>query len=413
MTPVAIHPTLSSEPLQLHCLVLGESRNRIFAVEIAATKSVGALKKVTKHKKMHAFEHVDADTLVLWKVAIPVDQDLQENLDKFQIIDTDALSPVDPLSIVFSALPTVRYLHVVVRFPSSSQSQSLFVVNGIDALPSSATIQEASPLCVQSSSHRRSWSTSFSISVVQVLSTTLPFHFHHSDTKFRTMAARHLGAFKKTIRSLEHHYEDDLPAINMSNPPLPLGQIFPHPTHFTSLINSTPQRFEYLSQPMDDKLVFFGKLSDNRDICIKFVRHHSHEVHSFCASTKAAPELLGLERIAGGWHMVVMGLIGGDYVELHQLSGTPQLLDKIRDTLSRLHQAGYVHSYIRDTNIMVAKNAEPSFMLVDFDWAGKLGEVRYAMNVHQGEDLWRPNGASDGELITADHDMQMMEYMFH
>jgi len=145
--------------------------------------------------------------------------------------------------------------------------------------------------------------------VVQVLSTTLPFHFHHSDTKLRTTAARHLGAFKMAIRSLKDYYEYDLPAINMSNLPLSLGQIFPYPTHFTSLINSTPQCFEYLRQPMDDTLLFFGKLSDNHDICIKFVCHYSHKAHSFCASMKAALEFLGLERIAGGWHMVVMDLL--------------------------------------------------------------------------------------------------------
>jgi hypothetical protein len=112
---------------------------------------VYTLKKSIKEKKRPAFDHVPADTLDLWKVAILVDQDLQENLSKLQIVDTDALSPVDPLSIVFPALPTVGYLHVVLRSPSSSQSQSLFVVNDIDALPSSMTIREVYSLCVQTS----------------------------------------------------------------------------------------------------------------------------------------------------------------------------------------------------------------------------------------------------------------------
>jgi len=101
---------------------------------------VDTLKKAIKHEKRPAFDHVPADALDLWSVAIPVNENFQGNFDKFQVVDKDALSPVDPLSIVFSALSTERSLHVVVRSPSSSQSQSLFVVNDIDALPCSATI---------------------------------------------------------------------------------------------------------------------------------------------------------------------------------------------------------------------------------------------------------------------------------
>lgn len=40
----------------------------------------------------------------------------------------------------------------------------------------------------------------------QVLSATIPFHFRHSDTKLRTMAARHFDAFQKAIHSLEEYY---------------------------------------------------------------------------------------------------------------------------------------------------------------------------------------------------------------
>jgi hypothetical protein len=77
------------------------------------------------------------------------------------------------------------------------------------------------------------------------------------------------------------------------------------------------QHFEYASQPMDNKPLFFGKLSDGRDVCIKFTSHYSLDAHSFCASIGAAPKLLDFEMLAGGWCMVVMDLIGQDYIELH------------------------------------------------------------------------------------------------
>jgi hypothetical protein len=52
------------------------------------------------------------------------------------------------------------------------------------------------------------------------------------------------------------------------------------------------------------------------------------------------------------------------------------------------------------------------FMLLDFDWAGKIGEAKYPMNVYAGPDLWRPDGVHDGELIKAEHDLQMLNALF-
>ncbi|KAI0255340.1 hypothetical protein BJV78DRAFT_1350597 [Lactifluus subvellereus] len=247
--------------------------------------------------------------------------------------------------------------------------------------------------------------------VIQVLSTTLPFHFHDSDTNLRTVAARHLGAFKKAIRALERYYRSELAVSQASHQPSSHGRIFPYQTDFTSLADLKTHHIEYVSQLIPDKLLFSGKLSDDRDVCIKFTRHYSPEAHSFCSLAGYAPELLGFQPIAGGWVMVVMDLIGFNYVEFHKSSraGNPATFETLRDILSRLHEAGFVHGDIRDTNIMVDESSGGCPMLVDFDWAGKIGDVRYPMNVYRGPGLWRPDGACDGELITVDHDIQMLE----
>jgi hypothetical protein len=247
--------------------------------------------------------------------------------------------------------------------------------------------------------------------VGKVLSALLPFHVHYSEIEMRRMISRHLGAFKKAIHSLEGYYRSNPSVSRASHQPSSYSQIFPYQTHFTSLADSTTQHFEYVSQPIADKLLFFGKLSDGHDVCIKFARRYSHEAHSFCSSMGAAPELLGFEMLAGGWYMVVMDLIGEDYVEFHQSSCKPDILDELRDILSRLHQAGFVHGDIRDTNVMVSKSSEPRFMLVKFDWAGKIGEVQYPMVDKMRKELWRPDGACVGNLITADHDIQMLEHL--
>ncbi|KAF9231109.1 hypothetical protein BU15DRAFT_56568 [Melanogaster broomeanus] len=242
---------------------------------------------------------------------------------------------------------------------------------------------------------------------IQVLSTTLPMHYHISDTKLRATVARHLGSLKKVIRTLEEHYRD---LSNQQRPILPLrSQLFPYCTSFTSLMDGSQQDFEYLHQPFADKLVFFGSLvnTDNvDDVCIKFVRRYSPEVHSRCASMQCAPALRGFEAIPGGWHMVVMDALPSDYLSLDNLQPSTDCLSRIKVQLVQLHQEGYVHGDIRSTNIMVSKD-ESRFMFVDFDWAGRIGEIRYPMNVNR-TDIERPEGAVDGALIQAGHDIAML-----
>jgi serine/threonine protein kinase len=257
--------------------------------------------------------------------------------------------------------------------------------------------------------------------VAQVLSPTLPFHFHLSDTKMKEMVARYMGALKNAVGSLEHYYDKELAAKKLAAmkipsipPPLEASQIFPYRKHFTSLVDSTRQDFEYVGQPIQSHLIFFGKLSDGYNICIKFTRRYSQEVHSFCASEGFAPKLLGCEMIPGGWWMVVMDWIDESHERLCDSLRKPlvPVLDQIKTFLNRLHQNGFVHGDIRDTNIMVPKSDFHHFWLVDFDWGGTIGVVRYPMNVHRGDDLKRPTGAYDGQLILAEHDDEMLGYLF-
>ena len=56
--------------LVLNCLVLGETPQNTFPVEIDAAKSVGSLKKSIKEEKKPAFEDIVANTLTLWRPSI-------------------------------------------------------------------------------------------------------------------------------------------------------------------------------------------------------------------------------------------------------------------------------------------------------------------------------------------------------
>jgi hypothetical protein len=128
LTLAAARPSLYPEPqpvLELNCLLLGDDPNRIFTIEIADIKTVIALRKAIKDEKKHAFQHIDADTLVLWKVSFPVNESLKENLGK--LVDEESLSPVDGLSDVFPESLVRKHLHIVVRAPPTGECEWLAV----------------------------------------------------------------------------------------------------------------------------------------------------------------------------------------------------------------------------------------------------------------------------------------------
>jgi Crinkler effector protein N-terminal domain len=96
--------------------VLGEDHSHIFPVEILASKNVGTLKQVIKEKKKHAFDHIDADALVLWKVDFTTDRSLQENLKNAKFTNERQLMPLDFLSEHFSE-PLLQNPRIVIKAP--------------------------------------------------------------------------------------------------------------------------------------------------------------------------------------------------------------------------------------------------------------------------------------------------------
>ena len=243
----------------------------------------------------------------------------------------------------------------------------------------------------------------------EVLSFVLPMHYHPSNTNMRNHVARHLVAFKKAVLTLKNYYQE-ITSVDISRPPKP--QIFPYRTYFNCVEggDTLRQDFEYTCQPIEDKLIFFAILPGKREVCIKFVRHYSKDTHVACASLGCAPKLHAFETLPGGWFMVVMDrLAPEEYDTLWEVGPTKHSFDMMKNHLVQLHQKGYVHGDVRDTNIMVSKR-DGTCMLVDFDWAGKIGDVRYPMNVNRAG-IWRPSGAVDGRLILAEHDLAMLDHI--
>jgi hypothetical protein len=102
--------------LMLNCSVLGDDVSQVFPIKIANTESVGTLKETIKEKNPEAFRHVDARSLIIWKVSIPNDR-LQQSLTILDLTDESSLSSMDDLIDVFSEEPRHKHLHIVVKPP--------------------------------------------------------------------------------------------------------------------------------------------------------------------------------------------------------------------------------------------------------------------------------------------------------
>jgi hypothetical protein len=60
---------IMSSVLRLFCWVQGDGPDQAFEVKIDGSDTVSELKDKIKQKKKHAFQDIDASTLMIWKVS--------------------------------------------------------------------------------------------------------------------------------------------------------------------------------------------------------------------------------------------------------------------------------------------------------------------------------------------------------
>jgi serine/threonine protein kinase len=251
-----------------------------------------------------------------------------------------------------------------------------------------------------------------------MLSPAIPCHYHDTDLKMRDMLVRHLGALQRAMRSLNSYY-NDLKKNSVSSSHNPFH---PYPTSFTTQ-DGLVKQFTY-TQRMEGRNLFFGTIADDDStpICVKFATRYCEQAHRFLAERQLAPRLHAVERLSGGQYMVVMDEVSKDYVSLFKFiqdkpdilstdnDGTRDLfLQRVRDCLIQLHQAGLVHGDVRNTNIMVntVGLGDSSFFLVDFDSGGEIRQVRYPLDLNTLT-VKRPEGATGGAIVEVEHDLEML-----
>jgi len=109
-----------STPLTLVCLVHGENPlENAFSIDVDENTTISKLKEVIKAKKIHYFENIDANRLILWRVMI--------SLDTLTTLDTTfdigaygkKISPLFKVSELFPDVPNGKQVHIVVQIPQN------------------------------------------------------------------------------------------------------------------------------------------------------------------------------------------------------------------------------------------------------------------------------------------------------
>lgn len=146
---------------------------------------------------------------------------------------------------------------------------------------------------------------------------------------------------------------------------------------------------------------------------VKFVTTYGVDAHKTLADASFAPKLhyfgpIGTDENAvllGNLKMVVMDYIEGltlsDALKQHKVP--PSFVTHLRQAIAQLHGAGLVFGDLRAPNIMVTPNDKVTVRLIDFDWAGKDGEVVYPVSISSQID-W-PTGVEGLMPIERRHDL--------
>ena len=115
-------------PLNLNCWVLGQDSTRIFTVEIDGDENVGGLKEAIKEMKKPAFDQIPANSLHVWNIFIPVDEDtnLEAQVKDLRLLEKKSLWPLEGLLKIFRDLDK-ETLHVVVKAPPIREHRYLFL----------------------------------------------------------------------------------------------------------------------------------------------------------------------------------------------------------------------------------------------------------------------------------------------
>ena len=180
----------------------------------------------------------------------------------------------------------------------------------------------------------------------------------------------------------------------------------------------------FVSRPNDAyQRLFLATLSSpsipDLQVLVKLVpRSYSQDVHKHMADKGLAPKLYGYAEVKDVPTAYVMEYLDPSvWQTLYQLfkpkkkpnkPTANQLRGALQEIIAALDEKEYVHGDLRSNNIMIRTDVmdkSVELKVVDFDWAGKAGQVYYP--AERNEEIQWPGEA--GGPIEQDHDSKMID----
>ncbi|KAI0042545.1 hypothetical protein FA95DRAFT_1598422 [Auriscalpium vulgare] len=171
--------------------------------------------------------------------------------------------------------------------------------------------------------------------------------------------------------------------------------------------------------------LFSAKLGD-KPVIVKICERYGEKAHRLLAANGLAPHLHYCVELMGWGKMVVMDEVTGRDASVASW-GTPlpvSVKTDVKRAMKILHDARLVFGDLRRPNVMVVSRPrradgeederakktvlEEGAMLVDFDWAGDVGLVKYPVVI--SDDI-RKSGAQPWGPILFEHDEYMMSVL--
>jgi len=227
---------------------------------------------------------------------------------------------------------------------------------------------------------------------IEVLTQSFPLYFNSSNTRAMEDFLRFLTSLQRLFHSISTIYLTPSPIHFVTE-----SQIsFPYPRAYPHLGGDGETKFTYNKRISNTRLTFTARTDDEerRPIIVKFGSgRYGVKAHQAAARTNLAPELLSYQELPGSMWMVVMAPLRAGFESCSRVRAiSNQCKEAIKDTVDCFHKLDFVHGDLRDASVFVRRRdgVQWDCQLIDFDWAGRDGEVRYPPLVFINEDVWRP-----------------------